>query len=57
VATPTPIGGLPAIAIHGTNQPGLIGEEVSNGCVGIPNELLEPLAETVPLGTPVSIVG
>lgn len=50
-------GGLPAIAIHGTNQPDLIGEEVSNGCVRIPNELVELLAETVPLGTPVSIVG
>ena len=50
-------GGEPAIAIHGTNRPDLVGEEVSNGCVRIPNELVELLAETVPLGTPVEIVG
>lgn len=49
-------GGEPAIAIHGTNRPDLIGEEVSNGCIRIPNELVELLAVTVPLGTPVSVV-
>lgn len=50
-------GGEPAIAIHGTNRPELVGQEVSNGCVRIPNDLVELLAETVPLGTPVQIVG
>lgn len=50
-------GGEPAIAIHGTNRPGLIGQEVSNGCIRIPNDLVELLAETLPLGTPVEIVG
>lgn len=49
-------GAEPAIAIHGTNRPDQIGEEVSNGCIRIPNELVELLAETVPLGTPVSVV-
>lgn len=49
-------GGLPAIAIHGTNRPDLVGQEVSNGCVRIPNELIELLAATVPLGTPVTVV-
>ncbi len=49
-------GGLPAIAIHGTNRPELIGQERSNGCVRIPNDLITELAEIVPLGTPVTIV-
>ncbi len=49
-------GGLPAIAIHGTNRPDLVGREVSNGCVRIPNDLIELLAATVPLGTPVTVV-
>jgi len=49
-------GGLPAIAIHGTNSPGLIGQNRSNGCIRIPNELISILAENVPLGTPVTIV-
>ncbi len=50
-------GGLPAIAIHGTNRPDLVGQEVSNGCIRIPNEYVEVLAATVPLGTPVRVVG
>ncbi len=50
-------GGLPAIAIHGTNRPDLVGQQVSNGCIRIPNEFVELLAATVPLGTPVRVVG
>lgn len=49
-------GGLPAIAIHGTNNPGLIGQKRSNGCIRIPNRLVTLLADSVPLGTPVTIV-
>lgn len=49
-------GGLPAIAIHGTNNPGLVGQERSNGCIRIPNDLVTALAATVPLGTPVTVV-
>ncbi len=49
-------GAEPAIAIHGTNRPDLVGDEVSNGCIRIPNNLVELLAASVPLGTPVSIV-
>jgi lipoprotein-anchoring transpeptidase ErfK/SrfK len=49
-------GGLPAIAIHGTNHPELMGQEQSNGCIRVPNEIIEQLAESVPLGTPVDIV-
>jgi lipoprotein-anchoring transpeptidase ErfK/SrfK len=49
-------GGIPVIAIHGTNRPELIGGAHSNGCIRIPNEAVTILAETVPMGTPVDIV-
>ncbi len=49
-------GGVPVIAIHGTNNPGLIGGAHSNGCIRIPNEAITVLAETVPMGTPVDII-
>lgn len=48
--------GLPVIAFHGTNQPGLVGSAVSNGCIRMPNEVVTLLAETLPAGTPVSVV-
>ncbi len=48
-------GGLPALAIHGTNNPNQIGTERSSGCVRIPNELITLLADSVPLGTPVTV--
>lgn len=50
------IDGRPVIAIHGTNRPDLLGTDASNGCIRIPNDLVELLAETVPLGTPVDIL-
>jgi lipoprotein-anchoring transpeptidase ErfK/SrfK len=49
-------GGIPVIAIHGTNRPDLMGGAHSNGCVRVPNEVVRLLAETVPIGTPVDIV-
>ncbi len=49
-------GGVPVIAIHGTNDPGLIGGAFSNGCIRIPNEAIRVLADNVPMGTPVDIV-
>ncbi len=49
-------GGLPALAIHGTDNPGQIGSERSAGCVRIPNDLITVLAESVPLGTPVTVI-
>lgn len=48
-------GGLPVIAIHGTNRPDQVGQEISNGCVRVPNDVIELLADEVPLGTPVDI--
>lgn len=49
-------GGVPVIAIHGTNRPELLGGAHSNGCIRIPNEIITVLADTVPMGTPVEIV-
>ncbi len=48
-------GGLPVIAIHGTNRPDQVGEARSNGCLRIPNNVVTLLAELVPLGAPVII--
>jgi lipoprotein-anchoring transpeptidase ErfK/SrfK len=48
--------GLPVIAFHGTNQPGLIGTASSNGCVRIPNDVVTQLAQVLPAGTPIDIV-
>ena len=49
-------GGIPVIAIHGTNRPELVGGAHSNGCIRIPNDVIRFLAEYVPMGTPVDIV-
>jgi hypothetical protein len=49
-------GGPGQIAIHGTNDPALIGTPASHGCVRMTNENITKLAALVPTGTPVSIV-
>ena len=49
-------GGIPVIAIHGTNRPDLMGGAHSNGCIRVPNDVITFLAEHVPMGTPVEIV-
>jgi len=48
-------GGDGVIGIHGTNEPDALGTDVSHGCVRVLNEVIEMMAERVPLGTPVSI--
>lgn len=49
-------GGVGQIAIHGTNDPALIGTPASNGCVRMTNEDVTVLAHSVPVGTPVQII-
>jgi hypothetical protein len=49
-------GGLPVIAIHGTNSPQDVGQALSSGCVRVPNEIVDFLVHELPLGTPVDIV-
>ncbi|MFN3866260.1 MAG: L,D-transpeptidase [Demequina sp.] len=50
-------GGPPQIAVHGTNQPALMGQAVSNGCVRLPNDTVAAIAQTegVGVGTPVVV--
>ena len=48
-------GGDGVIGIHGTNEPELIGTDVSHGCIRTDNETITRLAEMLPLGTPVHI--
>lgn len=49
-----PWGGF---GIHGTNDPGLIGQAVSHGCIRLHNADVEWLYNRVPLGTLVIITG
>ena len=49
-------GGLPRIALHGTHIPERVGEALSNGCIRIPNDIVETIAQRAPLGTVVNIV-
>lgn len=48
-------GGNGVIGIHGTNEPELIGTDVSHGCIRMSNEAITELAGVLPLGTPVHI--
>jgi lipoprotein-anchoring transpeptidase ErfK/SrfK len=43
------------IALHGTADLGDLGQQVSNGCIRMANQVITHLAETLPLGTPVTI--
>ncbi|WP_416210905.1 L,D-transpeptidase [Frankia sp. Cr2] len=45
----------PVIGIHGTNQPNLVGQDVSHGCIRVRNDVITRLAKILPLGTPVEI--
>jgi hypothetical protein len=49
-------GEVPIFAVHGTNNPDAMGTDVSNGCVRVPNDIIQRIAYEVPLGTPVDIV-
>lgn len=48
-----PDGGL--VAIHGTNEPRLIGKAVSNGCIRMRNKDVLEVSRLVPSGSPVVI--
>jgi lipoprotein-anchoring transpeptidase ErfK/SrfK len=43
------------IGIHGTNEPWLVGGDVSHGCIRLRNNDITRLAAMVPLGAPVVI--
>lgn len=42
--------------IHGTNEPELIGQQVSHGCIRMHNEDVEELFDVVSIGTAVTII-
>lgn len=48
-------GGNGQVGIHGTNQPSVLGSDVSHGCIRVGNAVIRRLAARVPLGTPVLI--
>jgi lipoprotein-anchoring transpeptidase ErfK/SrfK len=48
-------GGDGQVGIHGTNQPQVLGQDVSHGCIRVSNAVITRLAGRVPLGTPVEI--
>jgi lipoprotein-anchoring transpeptidase ErfK/SrfK len=50
-------GGPGEIGLHGTNEPGKLGTDVSHGCIRISNAAITKLARSLPLGTPVLIQG
>jgi len=43
------------IGLHGTNDPGGLGHDVSHGCIRMSNAGINKLAKELPLGTPVVI--
>jgi hypothetical protein len=49
-------GGEGVIGIHGTNDPSVVGTDVSHGCIRLRNEDITYLARLLPLGTPVRIL-
>lgn len=48
-------GGDGQVGIHGTNDPGSIGQAVSHGCIRVPNDVAQVLNDRLHLGTPVTI--
>jgi L,D-transpeptidase catalytic domain len=43
------------VGIHGTDQPQLLGEAVSHGCVRVSNDVARRLERLAPLGTPIDV--
>jgi lipoprotein-anchoring transpeptidase ErfK/SrfK len=50
------IDGPGIVGIHGTNQPELLGTDVSHGCIRVANDVITDMAGYLPLGTPVEII-
>jgi lipoprotein-anchoring transpeptidase ErfK/SrfK len=44
------------VGIHGTNQPQLLGQAVSHGCIRVANGVARRLRRLAPLGTPIDIL-
>ena len=48
-------GGNGQVGIHGTNEPNLVGTDVSHGCIRLRNQDILWLVRRLPLGAPVRI--
>jgi lipoprotein-anchoring transpeptidase ErfK/SrfK len=48
-------GGPGQVGIHGTNQPWVIGQYASHGCIRLTNDAVTTVATQIPPGTPVEI--
>ncbi|MDQ6697885.1 MAG: L,D-transpeptidase [Actinomycetota bacterium] len=48
--------GIGQVAMHGTNQPALLGTPASHGCVRLSNDTVTRVALLAPTGTPVEVV-
>ena len=48
-------GSVPKIALHGTNNPSLIGQYASNGCIRVRNEIIQQIRGLVTPGSKVII--
>ena len=48
-------GGSGQIGFHGTNQPQLLGKDVSHGCIRTSNATITKLAQILPQGTPIQV--
>jgi lipoprotein-anchoring transpeptidase ErfK/SrfK len=49
-----PGGGV--VGLHGWNDPSVLGQAVSHGCIRISNSTAEYLRDRIPLGTPIRVV-
>ncbi|WP_067965475.1 L,D-transpeptidase [Nocardiopsis trehalosi] len=50
-------GGPGQLAVHGTNDPDALGQQISHGCIRVSNDDITWMAENLPVGTPVEILG
>lgn len=48
-------GGDGQIGVHGTDEPALLGHDISHGCIRIRNDQMTRLAHLLPRGTPVTV--
>ena len=44
-----------SVVVTGATATNLLGQDRSNGCVRVPNDVIVRIAQTIPLGTPVTI--
>jgi lipoprotein-anchoring transpeptidase ErfK/SrfK len=49
-------GGPGQLAVHGTTETSLLGQDASNGCIRVDNDVITQIATAVPIGTPVTIL-